>query len=588
MTAEGLQAARAGGDVSGAPARPLSPERAEALDAARRDAFVRARLRAARIFAREGRLPAAERAARQVVELVPEHVRARRLLAEVLDRQSLAGEARLHRARADALDPPPPPLPQEPLDVDAAGAVVALLEPEPDGRSDLRPAEAQALLRRRLEVRLPGAQILGGIPADTVPAIRERLQRGGFRAALSVQAERAWCGETVKDGAFALGRLRVATAAGGEAAVLSVRALVEDPRDRETCAAEVLARALEKGLDRPGVRRAVAAGGGGGWSSRQVRALFPSLGESIERATAQGLDQLSSGRVAEAARSFRRALEIDPEDPEARALLAEAESSLAIMHELAGRDPGAWSADDLAAGALDPHLSAERRDTLKRRLAEQRRRHRELADSLAVSESDRLLPPEGSFDALHPSRPPAPQGPRLAQELARRGPIETRALLTPEGGVVARFYFASGASLPLLREEDVDGDGRPDRWTGYEGRERRHLWKDDQGSGAPDLHWVFGPGGSEVQRVETGLGSDRRATRILHFRNGRLEVEEHDTDGDGRIDRRDTYDDQGHVTLSTRDVDGDGRFEVRSRYHRGKLLSRELEDPSLLDSNERW
>ena len=57
----------------------------------------------------EGRTEAAERVLRRVLVHDPENVKLLRELANVLDAEGRAGEARAARAHADAIDPPPSP-----------------------------------------------------------------------------------------------------------------------------------------------------------------------------------------------------------------------------------------------------------------------------------------------------------------------------------------------------------------------------------------------------------------------------------------------------------------------------------------------
>jgi hypothetical protein len=60
---------------------------------------------------------------------------------------------------------------------------------------------------------------------------------------------------------------------------------------------------------------------------------------------------------------------------------------------------------------------------------------------------------------------------------------------------------------------------------------------------------------------------------------GRLTAEESDTDGDGRVDRIETFNERGDVEMLEEDVDGDGRFDVRTRFRDGKLVLREISNP---------
>ena len=65
------------------------------------------------------------------------------------------------------------------------------------------------------------------------------------------------------------------------------------------------------------------------------------------------------------------------------------------------------------------------------------------------------------------------------------------------------------------------------------------------------------------------------------FTDGSLVAEEHDTDGDGVIDRFDQLDAEGRVARRDEDLDGDGAIDVRSVYRRGELEQRDVSRPAL-------
>ena len=140
--------------------------------------------------------------------------------------------------------------------------------------------------------------------------------------------------------------------------------------------------------------------------------------------------------------------------------------------------------------------------------------------------------------------------------------------------MLARFYFAEGDEVPVLREEDRDRDGRPDRWIVYRGDERSEVLEDNRGDGSPDVRWLFGPGGSEIARIEVDLDIEGRARRVLHYEGGRLVAEERDLNGDGRFDRRDTFDASGQVMSRAEDLTGDGSIDVVSRFRGGRDTTR--------------
>jgi hypothetical protein len=168
----------------------------------------------------------------------------------------------------------------------------------------------------------------------------------------------------------------------------------------------------------------------------------------------------------------------------------------------------------------------------------------------------------------------------FARERAR-DEVTSRVAYAPDGSVLARYYFPRGEALPVVREDDTRQDGRPDRWVGYRGRVRRDIFEDGQGSGRPDLRLVFAPEGLSLERIEMDFDAEGQPGRALVFTDGSLVAEEHDTDGDGVIDRFDQLDAEGRVARRDEDLDGDGEIDVRSVYRRGELEQRNVSRPAL-------
>jgi len=162
------------------------------------------------------------------------------------------------------------------------------------------------------------------------------------------------------------------------------------------------------------------------------------------------------------------------------------------------------------------------------------------------------------------------------------GAVGVRVAYAPDGSEIARYYLPDGGEQAVLREEDIDGDGRPDRWVAYHVGARSDIWEDASGSGGPDLHFIFALGGEPLDRIELDTDEDGRTDRIIHYADGVLRAESWDTDGDGVLDRFDRFDDDGNVETRLEDLDGDGRIDVRSTYRGGRLLERTFQDVELV------
>jgi tetratricopeptide (TPR) repeat protein len=564
-------------------AETAAPESAAEARAAERR--VRRSLEDARALVREGRLEHAEAALRRGLETEPGHARLHRTLAEVLEAQGRFPEAAQERAAAEALAPAIAPLPEAPLDVAAAGLLVVLLPVD----ADAGPPEALAgrggepgalrTLEARLGVRLRGARVLHA-DFESVAAARAWLAPRAPRALLTLRVERTFCGDSIKDGRFAIGVVRAAAAAAGatDAAISLGREVRLDPGPG--CESEALAHALERALAAPELRAALAAKSGApaAFGAPAIRALFPGLGRRIDAALRTGEALLGAGDVAGAAEAFRRAAAVDSEDPVVRAYLQEAEATLALARELASRSgerPGEGEV------LLDPRLSEEQHARAEAQLREEQRHRDELLAALAVLDEDLRAPPANLLAALHAAEIADARafGPSLARRRSG-GEIEARAAYAPDGSLLATYYFPAAGDHPVLREDDTDGDQRPDRWIAYEDDTRREIYESGA-SGRPTLRLVFAAGGASLERVEIDDDANGRPERILHYRAGAVSGESRDTNADGRLDVFDRLDAEGRVALREEDVDGDGEIDVRSHYERGKLVRRELARPEL-------
>ncbi len=528
-------------------------------------------LETGRALSAEGRPEAAERSFRRGLAVQPENPLLLRALARLIDAQGRREEAQALRARADQLDPPPDLLPTGAA-FPSRGLLVVLVPPDPprapglvDAPRDWPLGGIASALEARVQERLPEATLVHADPIRVGDA-QSWLPEMAPRAALSLQVGRVDCGWSVKDGPFGVAHLRAAAAAPGDEAPATewIRVVLLEPRHGEHCQEEMLARALEAVLEHPELRPPLASSAAAGvrYGVPSIRALFPGLERRVRSEIDRGRTLLKNGDLLAAEKAFEQAISIDPEATLARAYLDEAQRSLRLARELAGDDAAA------EAGRVAPRLSSAQREAAERALEEERRRREDLLAALAVLEEDVELPRASVLESLRRVRIPDP--PSYGTELVRAradGEIEARGAFAPDGSLLARYYYAVGAPLPLLREEDTNGDGRADRWIAYEGSARREVWEDRYGRGTPDLHLVFAPGGTPLARIEVDVTGDGEPDRVFRYRQGVLVAEALDTDGDGVLDRFDRLDEEGRVAQREEDLDGDGRIDVRSVYH---------------------
>ena len=575
------------------------------LNARTRALYARTNLEKARALYAQGRIEHAAMTARRGLGFQPDNAELLRLRAELLEQLGDDEEAAALRARADEIAPPlaPPQDGPHPLSSSRTRVLVALLPPSPSllesaSRARVptqwpRGVEAETLAAR-LSLRLPHAEIvtIPGNPhatSSSVPASQAWLAAQRPDAVVSVRVERAFCGSSVKDGDFAVAWLRVATALPEEAAPEArlIRTALDTPPDHG-CEAAAIAYAVERMLELSSVHAVLQAGAvetRAPWPAPGIRMLFPTLDWRVQEEIAQGRRYLSVGELALSLQHFRNAQRIDPEDPATLSFIEEASRTLALARLLEQR-PASSAEDGTSAPALDAQLSESQRRGMEAQLAHERRRRDEMLSALAVLHETRSAPTPGTFASMHPARLDDPTATGIGLAISRLPSdraLEVRSLFAPDGSVLARYFFAEGGTAPVLREEDSNGDGEPDRWVGYDAKGVvSEVWEAQQPGGPPSLHIVYGPGGTPIERVELDHDGDGRLDRLFVYAAGLLREESWDTDGDGAFDRFQRFDESGSLTMREEDVDGDEEIDVRTAYNKGRIVRREILNAELL------
>jgi hypothetical protein len=101
------------------------------------------------------------------------------------------------------------------------------------------------------------------------------------------------------------------------------------------------------------------------------------------------------------------------------------------------------------------------------------------------------------------------------------------------------------------------------------------------------LHLVYAPDGTSLELIEMDADRDGHPERVFRYNAGHLELEERDSNGDGRVDLLQYFDPAGALRLREQDLDGDGVPDVRTTYRNGHLIRREIANPELLESPPR-
>jgi hypothetical protein len=103
------------------------------------------------------------------------------------------------------------------------------------------------------------------------------------------------------------------------------------------------------------------------------------------------------------------------------------------------------------------------------------------------------------------------------------------------------FRYMDGARLTRV-EIDRDGDGKIDRWEHYGPDQKLEKVGFSLRNDGKEDGWAWvGPDGATT-RVESSPRRDGKMSRIEYFEHGVLVRAEEDSDGDGRIDKWETYD----------------------------------------------
>ncbi|MBW2413017.1 MAG: hypothetical protein JRG76_00785 [Deltaproteobacteria bacterium] len=140
-------------------------------------------------------------------------------------------------------------------------------------------------------------------------------------------------------------------------------------------------------------------------------------------------------------------------------------------------------------------------------------------------------------------------------------------------GRVDRVNFYDAEHRLAKSEEDLDGDGRLETVSKYEGGELTRRTADQDGDGRPDS-WTHYEAG-EMVRHEVDQDRDGLRDLSMIYSSGELVREEQDRNADGRPDLISHYR-NGEVIEKAEDTDYDGHPDLRSFYEHGRLVRREV------------
>jgi antitoxin component YwqK of YwqJK toxin-antitoxin module len=161
----------------------------------------------------------------------------------------------------------------------------------------------------------------------------------------------------------------------------------------------------------------------------------------------------------------------------------------------------------------------------------------------------------------------------------------------------------------IARNEDTNADGKPDRWTSFASGRATRVEVDRDGDGVRDGFYTYRDGWRAFEEHDTD--NDGEIDRRVEYADHRRSLEIEDRDLDGRMEMRTYYGDgdvpvraeidrngdgkpdvwehyagsaatQVSLERKEEDVNGDGNVDVTSYYSKGKLVRKEVSDPSLV------
>src|SRR5215471_1125336 len=150
-----------------------------------------------------------------------------------------------------------------------------------------------------------------------------------------------------------------------------------------------------------------------------------------------------------------------------------------------------------------------------------------------------------------------------------------------KNGVIDTWTDMDG-TRPVMSRIDLNEDGKIDRWEYYD--EKGQLLKvgfSRKDDGKPDAWAYAGPDGKVVRVEVSSTGDEKKIDRWEHYdaskagangdATGALVSAEEDTNGDGRPDKWETYENGGIKTVAF-DETGKGVVTRRLNYHGGQLI----------------
>ena len=108
-------------------------------------------------------------------------------------------------------------------------------------------------------------------------------------------------------------------------------------------------------------------------------------------------------------------------------------------------------------------------------------------------------------------------------------------------GIVDMWSYMDGARVVRI-EIDKNQDGKIDRWEYYDANQKLEKVGTSRAQDGKEDSWSYLAADGTVFRVDVSAKHDGKISRVEHYQKGKLVAAEEDGDGDGRMDKWETYD----------------------------------------------
>jgi len=137
-----------------------------------------------------------------------------------------------------------------------------------------------------------------------------------------------------------------------------------------------------------------------------------------------------------------------------------------------------------------------------------------------------------------------------------------------KNGTAETISYMDGSRI-LRIEIDENEDGTVDRWEHYDaGQKLLKVGTSRTGNGKEDS-WSYPAADGSVAKVETSANSDGKVTRTEYYEKAALVRAEEDGDGDGVLDKWETYSGAGQLASVAFDTSHRGTPDRRLVYGAG-------------------